>query len=82
MGSPSAMDELLPFRQDGDNRGAPNVKRSCGSRPRKKTTRQRSLLEPKLVCDVRHFGERRGITSLAEPVLGALIGEIRLKLLL
>jgi hypothetical protein len=24
---------LLPFRQDGDNDGALNVKRNCGSRP-------------------------------------------------
>jgi hypothetical protein len=27
------MGELLPFRQDGHNDGALNVKRSCGSRP-------------------------------------------------
>ena len=31
MRSPSAMGELLPFRQGGDNGGAPNVKRRSGS---------------------------------------------------
>jgi hypothetical protein len=32
MGSPSAMGQLLPFRKDGGNGGAPNVKRSGGVR--------------------------------------------------